>query len=141
MLEPDFFEIIHRIRPKFIPFAACKGKDPNLFHPGPGKQHDLQRALAICKGCDVRRECFIYAMEGDERYGVWGGTSARQRIDWLDLKVLPEDAWEEIIGLRKASPNRRQLLKNAKLAKAEVIEDNGRIKAKIRAPKRAGHSA
>jgi hypothetical protein len=36
-------------------------------------------ALAICAECPVRAECLAYAVERGERFGVWGGMTARQR--------------------------------------------------------------
>jgi WhiB family redox-sensing transcriptional regulator len=30
-------------------------------------------------GCDVRGECLEYALEHDERFGIWGGLSERER--------------------------------------------------------------
>lgn len=39
----------------------------------------VSQAREICNACPVTRECLTYALENDERYGVWGGTSGRQR--------------------------------------------------------------
>jgi WhiB family redox-sensing transcriptional regulator len=36
-------------------------------------------AKLICKQCPVRATCLTNALVNDERYGVWGGTSGRQR--------------------------------------------------------------
>jgi WhiB family redox-sensing transcriptional regulator len=33
----------------------------------------------VCVGCDVRAECLEYAMANDERFGIWGGLSERER--------------------------------------------------------------
>lgn len=56
--------------------AACLGADPNLFFPEPN-HHGLQ-AKAVCSTCPVRVECLEYAM-AHKAYGVWGGTSERER--------------------------------------------------------------
>jgi WhiB family redox-sensing transcriptional regulator len=29
--------------------------------------------------CDVRQECLEYALAHDERFGIWGGLSERER--------------------------------------------------------------
>jgi WhiB family redox-sensing transcriptional regulator len=33
----------------------------------------------VCRSCDVRAECLEYALENDERFGIWGGMSERER--------------------------------------------------------------
>lgn len=33
----------------------------------------------ICKNCPVSVECLEYAMAHDERYGIWGGYTERER--------------------------------------------------------------
>lgn len=57
--------------------AACRGLNPELFHPQPGESSD--QAKAVCAGCPVRTECLDYAMAHYELFGVWGGTSQKQR--------------------------------------------------------------
>ena len=32
-----------------------------------------------CTGCEVRGECLEYALAHDERFGIWGGLSERER--------------------------------------------------------------
>ena len=62
------------------PWAArseCRGEDPAIFFPG--TDDDPSRGLAICARCPVRQECLDYAIEARERYGIWGGTTERQR--------------------------------------------------------------
>ena len=37
------------------------------------------RRQAICTSCEVRAQCLEYALENDERFGIWGGLSERER--------------------------------------------------------------
>jgi len=30
-------------------------------------------AVVICLRCEVRRQCYVSAIERHERYGIWGG--------------------------------------------------------------------
>ena len=38
-----------------------------------------REAKKVCLGCDVRGECLEYALQHDERFGIWGGLSERER--------------------------------------------------------------
>jgi WhiB family redox-sensing transcriptional regulator len=59
--------------------ANCKGVDPDLFFPEQGTNRiQIDQAKTVCRGCEVRIECFEYAMKHLEK-GVWGGTSEIQR--------------------------------------------------------------
>lgn len=44
----------------------------------PGQNHARQ-AKKICAACPVRNQCLAYAIDHDERYGIWGGLSERER--------------------------------------------------------------
>jgi len=60
--------------------ANCKGINPNLFHPEQGGSgRDVDAAKAVCSVCTVRQECLDYALDNYEMFGIWGGTSERQR--------------------------------------------------------------
>ena len=45
----------------------------------PGKGRIDPEAKRVCRSCDVRAECLEYALEHDERFGIWGGMSERER--------------------------------------------------------------
>jgi WhiB family redox-sensing transcriptional regulator len=57
--------------------ALCALTDPEAFHPEKGAS--TRDAKKVCVGCEVRGECLDYALELDERFGVWGGLSERER--------------------------------------------------------------
>lgn len=59
--------------------AACRGADPELFHPERGDNLAVREAKAVCAECPVRARCLHYAVECREIYGVWGGASERER--------------------------------------------------------------
>lgn len=63
--------------PEWADYAACQGRDPELFFPPPGGSASY--AKAICRSCDVRRQCLSWAMEHDEMHGIWGMTTGRER--------------------------------------------------------------
>ncbi|WP_368861802.1 WhiB family transcriptional regulator [Frankia gtarii] len=57
--------------------ALCAQTDPEAFFPEKGGS--TREAKRICSGCEVRAECLEYALENDERFGIWGGMSERER--------------------------------------------------------------
>jgi WhiB family redox-sensing transcriptional regulator len=59
--------------------ARCRNVDPDLFFPTKGGPDVTAHAKAVCAQCPVRTECLEYAVENQERYGVWGGLSPKER--------------------------------------------------------------
>ncbi len=57
--------------------ANCLGVDPDLFFPERGGS--TREAKQVCRGCVVRVECLEYALSNGEKFGIWGGTSERER--------------------------------------------------------------
>ena len=57
--------------------ALCAQTDPEAFFPEKGGS--TREAKRICLGCEVRSECLEYALAHDERFGIWGGLSERER--------------------------------------------------------------
>jgi len=57
--------------------ALCAQTDPEAFFPEKGGS--TREAKRVCLSCDVRSECLEYALGHDERFGIWGGLSERER--------------------------------------------------------------
>lgn len=57
--------------------ALCSQTDPEAFFPEKGGS--TREAKKVCLGCPVRSECLEYALSNDERFGIWGGLSERER--------------------------------------------------------------
>ena len=57
--------------------ALCAQTDPEAFFPEKGGS--TREAKRICVGCEVKAECLAYALSNDERFGIWGGLSERER--------------------------------------------------------------
>ena len=57
--------------------ALCAQTDPEAFFPEKGGS--TREAKRVCLTCDVRDECLQYALGHDERFGIWGGLSERER--------------------------------------------------------------
>ena len=63
-------------------YAACVGKNPELFFPigtsGPALMQ-LKQAKAVCGGCPVQSVCLEWAVLAGIDHGVWGGLSEDER--------------------------------------------------------------
>ncbi len=60
--------------------GACRGEDPDaLFVQGAAQQ----QAKQVCMSCPVRSECLAHALDTRTEFGVWGGTTERERRQLL----------------------------------------------------------
>lgn len=57
--------------------SLCAQTDPEAFFPEKGGS--TRDAKKICATCDVKAQCLEYALQNDERFGIWGGLSERER--------------------------------------------------------------
>lgn len=57
--------------------ALCSQTDPEAFFPEKGGS--TREAKKICQQCEVSSDCLEYALSNDERFGIWGGLSERER--------------------------------------------------------------
>ena len=58
---------------------------PQLFYPEDIPAADTRRvavklAKQLCKECPIQMKCFEYALETNQRHGIWGGTEPSDRI-------------------------------------------------------------
>jgi WhiB family transcriptional regulator, redox-sensing transcriptional regulator len=65
--------------------GACRDASPSLFF-APDNESAHQRrfresaAKQVCAHCPVRTMCRAYALQTGELYGIWGGTTERERM-------------------------------------------------------------
>lgn len=67
-------------QPLFVvvyPSALCAQIDPELWFPDRGGSN--REAKALCHKCVHEAECLEDALARDERYGIYGGKSERER--------------------------------------------------------------
>lgn len=58
--------------------ALCAQTDANLWFPERG-ENTAPLAKAICAECPVRIQCLNYALDNNEKHGIFGGTDPRER--------------------------------------------------------------
>ena len=68
--------------------ALCAQTDPEAFFPEKGGS--TREAKRICNRCSVRQKCLDDALDRDERFGIWGGLSERERRKLTrSLRTIP----------------------------------------------------
>lgn len=63
--------------PAWTADALCAQVDLDGFYPEKGGS--TRSAKSVCASCPVIRPCLQYALDNEERFGIWGGTSERER--------------------------------------------------------------
>lgn len=58
--------------------CAAQGTDTLLFFPDHASDVDAD-VLRLCASCPVRQQCAEVALANPSVYGIWGGTTERQR--------------------------------------------------------------
>jgi WhiB family redox-sensing transcriptional regulator len=56
---------------------ACKNMSVNTFFPQ--NRREFVAAKKICAQCPVSAQCLQYAVENMIAFGIWGGTSEKER--------------------------------------------------------------
>lgn len=78
--------------------GLCVTDDPeilNLFFPEDSEDDDddgsferrIETAQSICGSCPVRLSCLQHALDTEERFGVWGGTTEVERRWMLSIDM------------------------------------------------------
>ncbi|MFT4124916.1 MAG: WhiB family transcriptional regulator [Gordonia sp. (in: high G+C Gram-positive bacteria)] len=77
VVSDDFDGLFDAVEEQWQDRALCAQTDPEAFFPEKGGS--TREAKRICTGCEVKAECLEYALANDERFGIWGGLSERER--------------------------------------------------------------
>ena len=93
----DILQQFHELRPLYWFEADCLTEDLATFFPKQGQSAIAAKAVAICQGCAVREECFMYAFNEGIEHGIWGGSKRDERKIWFENSVDPDDAYSEMI--------------------------------------------
>lgn len=95
------------IDPEKVVDALCTQTDPEIFFPEKGQNNGVARA--ICAQCPISLDCLedaLMILPVDD-FGVWGGTSAKERVLLRQRPALLENI-REVFKARDAE-NRKAL--------------------------------
>jgi len=66
----------HELWGLFRPDGDVSWQHKAFFPEKGGSTRDAKR---VCAKCEVREQCLKWAIDHDERFGIWGGMSERER--------------------------------------------------------------
>lgn len=52
---------------------------PEDFTDRDTREYVIRLAKKLCNSCPIKLQCFTYAQETNERYGIWAGTLPSER--------------------------------------------------------------
>lgn len=61
-----------------FPDRACAGANPEIFFPA--REANAWEALAFCDICPHQQTCLEWALDSEQQFGIWGGTTADERL-------------------------------------------------------------
>ena len=76
--DPELFFAEDNLPGDWADRALCAEVDPDIFFVEKGGS--TREAKMICRRCEVRAECLEFALEHDDRFGVYGGLSPKERL-------------------------------------------------------------
>lgn len=76
--------------------AACQSTNADFFFLDRGQSS--YRAKRICHDCVVLPECLDYAIETNQKFGIWGGKSERERRT-VRKEMMAGKTILEIVGM------------------------------------------
>ena len=62
--------------------TPCSSYNPEAFFPDPeipGSVDAIEEAVKVCKVCPYQHDCLLYALEANEEWGIWGGSTKEER--------------------------------------------------------------
>lgn len=73
-IDPDQLD---PYKPSWYDDGLCNQTDPEAFFPEKGES--TKAAKLVCAACPAQQLCLEWALARQERFGVWGGKSERER--------------------------------------------------------------
>lgn len=127
--RPDLARLIHLRR-----YGDCSMMSTSTFYPARGQP--APAAKVACQSCTVRAECLAYALEHHEMFGIWGGTSEKERralqvlhrqgeaVERIVARAIAGDLDEAMAGRRSSA---RRTERSSKIAPYGWVRQGGEI--------------
>lgn len=100
--------MITLIPERWVRQAMCVRQpiNPDAYHASKQTpRREVEAALALCAVCPVRADCLQNALDNNDMWGIWGGTTEEERAVMLRAKAereaYREDRMRRLYALRK----------------------------------------
>jgi hypothetical protein len=70
--------------------ARCHQVDPDVMFPAHASE--TAAALKVCRPCPLKDECLSWSVQKPEHFGVWGGTTEKQRRPLIEARRVAQTA-------------------------------------------------
>jgi WhiB family redox-sensing transcriptional regulator len=79
-----------KTRPLWMDEGACRDHNGDLWYAD--KPHLVDRAKEICASCPSLQPCLQWALDSNERYGVFGGHTYQERVNLVRRTTRNQEA-------------------------------------------------
>lgn len=86
--------------------ARCTPADTDLFFANENQRTNIEQAKALCGACAVKNLCLSWATDNDEKFGIWGGATARERGHKTPSEIIAETPeTPDLLAIEAPKPN------------------------------------
>jgi WhiB family transcriptional regulator, redox-sensing transcriptional regulator len=100
--------------PEWHTMAECRTSEKSVFFGSSSPEErpaytlsSIRKARTICAACPVFNECLSHAIKQREDYGLWAGTTMRQRRELFRLIDAGEMTEADVITALRRNPHER----------------------------------
>ena len=102
--EGYIFRNVQDMYPEWHARASCLGEDESVFFGSSSPDErpaytlsDIKKARTICHSCPVFEDCLRQAIRNREAYGVWAGTTMKERNKLFGLLTEHQITEDQIV--------------------------------------------
>jgi WhiB family redox-sensing transcriptional regulator len=81
--------------------GLCSETDPDIFFPEKGEHTSSHAAKRVCASCPLVVPCLTGALERNEEFGIWGGSSYKNRQNIRKGRITIEIHLAELSTYKK----------------------------------------